>query len=80
MGSVLQMKKRVPRKRDGSSKEICISCGHYVYENQAIELIPLGEKAKGNFKMSARHTSFSDCQASMNIGEPSSPFGPLRNR
>jgi hypothetical protein len=40
----------------------------------------LGEKAKGNFKMSARHTSFSDCQASMNIGEPSSPFGPLRNR
>lgn len=80
MGKLIPLKKRVPRVRDGSSKEICISCGHYIYETQEISLLPLGEKAKGNFKMSARHVQFSDCQVSINIGEPSSPWGPSRNR
>lgn len=78
MGKVVPLKKRVPRKREGLTKEICISCGHYVYENQEIEFVHLGEKAKSNLKISARHMSYADCQVSITIGEPSSPWGPTR--
>ena len=55
-----------------------MSCGHYIYETQEIEFVPLGEQAKGNLKISARHVTVFDCRTSINIGEPSSPWGPTR--
>ena len=69
---------RVPRRRDDNRFEICSSCGHYIYVAQEIQLVPLGNKAKGNFKMSAQHVDYIDCQVSINIGLPSSPYGPRR--
>ena len=69
---------RVPRRRDDNTFEICISCGHYIYNPQELQLVPLGNKARGNFKMSARHVDYIDCQVSINIGLPSSQFGPRR--
>ena len=69
---------RVPRRRDDNRFEICISCGHYIYVAQEIQFVPLGNKAKGNLKMSARHMDHIDCQVSINIGLPSSEYGPRR--
>ena len=69
---------RIPRRRDDNRFEICISCGHYIYVAQEIQFVPLGNKAKGNLKMSARHIDHVDCQVSINIGLPSSPYGPRR--
>jgi hypothetical protein len=69
---------RIPRRRDDNRYEICISCGHYIYVAQEIQFVPLGKKAHGNFKMSARHVDYIDCKVSINIGLPSSQYGPRR--
>lgn len=69
---------RIPRRRDDNRFEICISCGHYIYVAQEIQFVPLGKKAHGNFKMSARHVDYIDCKVSINIGLPSSQYGPRR--
>lgn len=76
----LSKDQRVPRRRDDNRFEICISCGHYIYVAQNIEFINLGMSAKGNLKISARHTDTIDCQVSINIGLPSSEYGPRRYR
>lgn len=74
----LSKDQRVPRRRDDNRFEICISCGHYIYVAQEIDLVPLGNKARGNLKMSARHVDYIDCKVSINIGLPSSEYGPRR--
>jgi hypothetical protein len=43
-----------------------------------MDLVPLGNKARGNLKMSARHVDYIDCKVSINIGLPSSDYGPRR--
>lgn len=70
---------RVPRMKTDERAEICISCGFFIYETQEIEMINLGQKAKGNLKISSRHANYLDCRVSINIGEPSPDlYGPMR--
>lgn len=71
---------RVPRRRDDNTFEICISCGHYIYNPQDIEFVNLGLKAKGNLRISSRHTDYVDCQVSINIGLPTTQYGPRKMR
>lgn len=66
----LTKSQRVPRRRDDERFELCITCGHYIYEPQEIK--SLGSKAQ--------HIDYIDCQVSINIGLPSSEYGPRRER